>query len=769
MANSLLKTIARNSFADGIYKEILTRATRYYYFVGKTLPWTDVNNPPIVIDSKAYERETRNEIISMKEITPSDIAYVIPRVDWTTGLVYDTYDDQYSTEIQGLNLTAGGSVYSVAPTITIGTLVPVSTSVVLNAQYFYGSFLYTVTSAGTTTSVNTGLLGVIGTQYTHGTAKLTCVGIAATATCSIVDGIVTSTTMVVRGSGYTIAPAVSFTGSNTSSAVAVAVITKGVLGATKLEDTRYYVFNTFNVYICISNNNGAISTTAPTGTSNAPFGTADSYIWKYISTVQQNDKFLTLNYIPIVNASQNQYLANGSIASTIVENAGSGYVIASEIIPLLSTVAIGQKFYYNGYVYTVSVAGTTTNSYGSPTTVTGVTYTNGATFVCNGAITSLVVSGDGTGAALTPIITNGALVAVQINNAGTGYTYANVVVTGTGTAASVSISFTAGITQYSKQAQIESSTINGNICFAKVVSGGYGYSGTSSCPSLIVPLSTTVTLNATYYYNGYTYIVTVAGTTSSSYSGLGTITNTTYANGTATLKCTGAVPVLSVVGDGTGATAVVLSVVSGAITKIGFLNRGSNYNWANIVVTDSTGGTGASIRAIMSPYGGLGKDPINHLCARSLMLYSKLSNNTNQGLTVTNDYRQTGIIKDPLRYGDGTYMSANFASSCWKVTTNATISSISEDEILTVSSNSITYRFRVVSISGTNILLIPLDNGIPVIGMQFKNPAGVSLTATDVIPPIVDKYSGDMMFIDNESSFVATSGSAAVLRTVINF
>lgn len=707
MSNSLLKTIARNSFADGIYKEILTRATRYYYFVGKTLPWTDVNNPPIVIDSKAYERETRNEIISMKEVTPADISYVIPRLDWTTGLVYDTYDDQYSTEIQGLNLIAGGALYDNTTTITIGSAVPLNTNVVLNAQYFYGNFLYTVTGAGLTKATEVVLSGVIGTQYSHNTAKLTCVGVRATATCTVASGLVISTTLVIRGSGYITSPSVAIAGPvGSAGASATAVITNGVLGATNLEDSRYYVFSDDNVYICISNNNGVVSTDAPIGISNDYLTTVDGYIWKYISSVHPSSKFLTSGYLPIVTASQNQYAVNGSIVGVVIESAGSGYVMASNILPLSTAVTTGEKYYYNGYVYTVTTPGTTGVNYtGILTTTLSTWNSNGVVFVCNGLLTTIDISGDGTGASLIPLITEGRIVGIQINNAGVGYTYANFVVLGEGISASISASFTAGVSLYSKQAQIESSTIDGNICFAKVISGGYGYSST---------------------------------------------------------------PTISIVGDGTGATATAVTVNS-KITKIVFTNRGSNYNWANITITDSTG-KGASARAIISPFGGLGKDPINHLCARSLMFYSKLSDNTNQGIAVVNDYRQTGIIKDPLRYKDGTYLASNFATTCWKVTASSAISGIVEDEILTVSSNSVTYRFRVISVSSpNNIIIIPLDNGIPAFGMQFVNPTGASFFAGTVIVPTVDKYSGDMLFIDNESSFIATSGSAAILRTVINF
>lgn len=704
MANSLLKNIAHNSFADAVYKEILSRGSKYYYFLGKTLVWSDEANPPIVIDSLSYEREVRNEIIAMKEITPADVSYILPRRDWATGIIYDEYDDQYSTEIQGLNISAGGSGYSVAPTITIGTAITNNISVGLNEQYSYGNFLYTVTVAGNTGSSVTNLLGVIGTQYTVNTAKLICVGVKATASCAIgTSGVnnqkVISATMIVRGSGYSAAPIVTF---SSGAAVATAVIKNGILGATKLEDSRYYVQNTNAVYVCISNNNKVASTVAPSGISSDYLTTGDGYVWKYVSSISVNNKFFTESYIPIDTANKNQYNVNGSITNIFIDNAGSGYLTASQVLPLSTTVDLGEKYYYNGYVYTVTTAGTTSASYGTVPTVGS--YTNGAVFLCNGILTSFTITGDGTDALLTPLITDGKITSIQINNAGSGYTYINIAVNGAGTGAVISVAMLSGTNQYSKQAQTELTTIVGNICSIKMISGGYGY-----------------------------------GT-----------------------------PTISFTGDGTGATATA-TVVGGVITAITIVNRGSNYNWATITITDTTG-AGASCRAVISPYGGLGRDPINHLCCKSLMFFAKIGNNTNQGISVSNDYRQIGIIKEPIRYSDGYYLAANTATTCWKITATANIPvGIVADNEVTVSANSVNYRYRVVSVSGTDILVIPLDNGIPTSGMQFTKSAGISFIVSTVSPPTVNKYSGDMLFIDNEPSFVATTTSPSVLRTVINF
>ena len=152
--SALTKSILHNSIADGLYNEVVTRNSRYYYYLGKTVTWTDELTPPYPTDSLAYEHSSRNDIITMKEIKPTDIAYVIPRYNWTSGTIYDQYDDQYSTEVQGVNLTAGGTGYGSDPFVYIGSQGSVnwaaSTSYVLGKLIKSGNNYYIVTTTGVT-------------------------------------------------------------------------------------------------------------------------------------------------------------------------------------------------------------------------------------------------------------------------------------------------------------------------------------------------------------------------------------------------------------------------------------------------------------------------------------------------------------------------------------------------------------------------------------------------------------------------------------------
>lgn len=99
----------------------------------------------------------------------------------------------------------------------------------------------------------------------------------------------------------------------------------------------YVVTDDYNVYKCIANNNGAISTAKPTSlVTTGDFQTADGYIWKYMYTVRSEDqlRFTTPAFIPVKtldlsdgslqwNVQQNA--EDGAIHNIIVLNGGSGY------------------------------------------------------------------------------------------------------------------------------------------------------------------------------------------------------------------------------------------------------------------------------------------------------------------------------------------------------------------------------------------------------------------------------------------------------------
>jgi hypothetical protein len=65
----------------------------YFVFFGKATAWSDETTPPTVADSVAeHFAALRNALFAIK-VDERNCAFVVPRFDWTTGTVYDEYDD----------------------------------------------------------------------------------------------------------------------------------------------------------------------------------------------------------------------------------------------------------------------------------------------------------------------------------------------------------------------------------------------------------------------------------------------------------------------------------------------------------------------------------------------------------------------------------------------------------------------------------------------------------------------------------------------------
>jgi hypothetical protein len=849
---ALIKSSLHNSVADSVYNDVITKGSNYYYFLGKTLSWGDENNPPLPIDSASYEHDTRNEIISLKAISPNDVAYVIPKIDWISGTIYDQYDDSYSTEVQGIDLISGGAGYVVAPTIII-----------------------------------------------------TGVGQGASATATVLDGIITSITLTNKGYGYTETPVVTFDGVG-SGATAAAVVIISQEGIQRLEDTSYYVLgDNYNVYMCIDNNNEAQSTQQPYGASAETITTNDGYIWKFIYNIpiSLRSKFLTNSHMPILTALQQQFYSKGNIQIIKIDARGSGYtgailnvigdgyleadplyvlgatiteVGSGYVAPTISieppfsnstawvsgaTVVLEQLINYNNNYYKSVIPGTFTTS--GPIHVSGIVSNGTAALQFIGTLATGTVTKNG-GGQLSTVTLNKNIATIDVANTGSGYT----------NTPSVTISGSGGGTA---SAVIQNGSLN-----MVVVTGIGSYTITPTVTIGTLWTATTLyTTNQQIFYANRLYTVTVGGTTSSSAP---THVSGSAANGTATLtyagiaatasitmKCgagyskqpvitisdvagvnglitatttiskarlvpiitngqiigaqiieggigysvaaidingdgTGAqltaslsigdinslqanvelltvfgklmnIPVVSggygytsatidIIGDGSGATATV-TVTAGRVTKINIVTQGYGYTWAKATISGT--GTGATARAIIPPYGGHGKNALNELKASGLMFFSDISNYKNQGFTVNNDYRQIGIIRNMYRYATTYIATTVFETACWVVYANTSTTVFAADSLIAeFTTNS---RFRIVTNTGSAMLLQSLDNYTLDVGkvMYLVSNNTQTFTMLDVAPPTIDKYSGDLMYIDNRQAFTPTEQQTVTLRTIIGF
>lgn len=351
------------SLAESIYNDIASSKANYYQFIGKKDNFdyntTEVGNANFSapVDSKASEKEIKNDITLVKRITASDTTLVVPYLTWSNNTLYDKYDDTYSTELQGIDLTSGGLNYGTSATVTIAPPVVGAVAWTSGGTTTAGSYIsysipdtyitnYYLVVSGTNLGTNSPrhAEGDVTTNALTSPAVLRYVGTRAvaenptTTNGGIVNNKIVALKLLNKGRGYTSAPALTFSyvGSSSNAATAVGVVTVGGAPnyAKNIKNARFYVLGdttNYRMYICIDNNNGALSTANPsnyaTPQSSLPFTTSDGYVWQYIGTIPSSyrTKFITTNWMPLPTLPTNIVPVPGIIASIQVISGGYGY------------------------------------------------------------------------------------------------------------------------------------------------------------------------------------------------------------------------------------------------------------------------------------------------------------------------------------------------------------------------------------------------------------------------------------------------------------
>ena len=91
---AIVKSLLTNYAALSEIENNYLNAGDTYVFLGKVDQWPDDVNPPSPSQSPASVKETFKNMFAVKKLTASNIAAVIPRIDWVSGTVYEEYSDQ---------------------------------------------------------------------------------------------------------------------------------------------------------------------------------------------------------------------------------------------------------------------------------------------------------------------------------------------------------------------------------------------------------------------------------------------------------------------------------------------------------------------------------------------------------------------------------------------------------------------------------------------------------------------------------------------------
>lgn len=705
----LLKDVIHGTLADSVYNEVVSRRSNYYYYIGKVLPWSDPTNPDSPLDTQVYEDEVRNRIISAKKITSSDISYVVPRIDWTSGEVYDQYNPNYSATnaaYSGSTSLKGARFYVLTTDFNVykclfnnrnspSTFQPTGTdpTTITTSDGYVWKFMYTIPLSFRTRFLTTDYMpvqtSVRNSFYSNGEIDTVSVDSAGSgyngnsATAIEVSGVfksnvgnVNAILVPVLDTAGTIQKVIIKNAGNNYSSANLILTGNGI--------SKYYGLS--NVFI-----------TNP-GAGFLPEVIANTTATISTSGVQPSD-----------NASVSLVFAENALVDVQIVSTGSGYTpaIASNTTLTISTSGDAQP----------STNATATLNFARTAILTPVIY--------NGVIASVLIEdpgvgydsnlqtrisiiGDGANASLLPYVNeNGEVEDVVILNRGQGYTYADLQVIGDGTGANLSVNLSTGDLN-STQSTVELSAVSGGIHAFVVNNAGTGY---------------------------------------------------TSAN-------------ISVTGDGSNFAGNVVLSNSNTISYVTVNNPGSGYTFANVVITGN--GSNANVSAIFSPVGGHGKNAVKELFADTLMFYSTINNDRIHNIDTTNDYRQYGIIKDIEQYGSQRAFANSLGTPCFLITldtlTDSLGNTLSQDNVLELSTDS-TRQFEVVDVVSSNsiALVTSLNNyALQETDVLYDPNTASSFTVLSVnASPTINKFSGDLLYIDNRTSVSYTDDQLVTLRTIL--
>ena len=302
-----------------------------------------------------------------------------------------------------------------------------------------------------------------------------------------------------------------------------------------------------------------------------------------------------------------------------------------------------------------------------------------------------------------------------------------------------------------------------------------------------------------------------------------TITNRGVGLGTANRTYT-KVPIN---GDGTGAEATVVINNNSKVESVTVSSGGSGYTYGTLDLEAGsvpTGSTASVFNVIIPPQGGHGADIYRELGARNALLYSRIENDTeNPDFITGNEIARIGGVQNPKAYSSSSILDLDKASAVYGLKlTGAGYSSATftgDAEITQTVGLGSTAVGKVVSYdSVTGVLKYWQDKsmaGFTTVGAAVTNPTygfklnrftstptsdgslniiggsvtlgidtsftGVSTVLNSrtyylgqsftegVAPPEVEKYSGNIIYIDNRPSITRSVNQKEDIKVILQF
>ena len=385
----------------------------------------------------------------------------------------------------------------------------------------------------------------------------------------------------------------------------------------------------FDVFKCLDNNKGAKSTVKPQFVSGMEDvevykTTEDGYKWKFMFQISAADylKFATTEKVPgVVSANGAGNAVAGAIDVMTVNTGGSRYFSVANGVVKVANVAGNTLIHELESLVSANIVPTSTPANGSFTVERMDLFGKHA----NGHINS--ISFDTTNNVANAVILEANSTHLRVTDIAGNFfgQTSNVIVQGQTSGAFTGIG---AMTPTTSSLSANTDFYKGSVLY---ISSGAGAGQQRTISEYIVTGSARRVLVATEFTNAL--------------------------DSTSRFEIS---PRVVVTGDGSDVQArAIVNATSFAVDTIDIINRGKNYSYASVKVFGNTGiveGTNtaasqannANVSVIIGPKGGHGSDAITELDGKAVGISVDFANNEGGNISIENDYRQFGILKDPL-------------------------------------------------------------------------------------------------------------------------
>ncbi|MDA7494711.1 hypothetical protein N8455_00055 [Candidatus Gracilibacteria bacterium] len=239
-------------------------------------------------------------------------------------------------------------------------------------------------------------------------------------------------------------------------------------------------------------------------------------------------------------------------------------------------------------------------------------------------------------------------------------------------------------------------------------------------------------------------------------------------------------PTVAITGNGTGAAASAVQS-GGSIVKITIddsastLKMGTGYEYASIALSGG-GGSGATGTVIFGPKAGFGADPTDDLRARAIMFNAKPVGTEEGEFIVGNSFRQIGLIRNPTDSA-GDAFTASDGNALRRLAMPTISSAFTQRTIMTgttsgakafvnkTDSDEIWYH----QTEATGFTQFQEAEAVTDTsgGAGVTQAAGTDADSDAYIEPKVDKYSGDLMYIENRAAVTRAADQTEDIKVII--